>query len=157
MVKRSIFWLIRKCFNCIDEPFINSFVFGGKAGIEIQPTEKIKFKITSSYITVPGAEKTAVYQFNQGYQGETGKRNRLGTNPNFFANNFNLFDASLKLSYDIFPNLPITIFSDFVNNFGAADKNKGYLIGASIQDTNSLSNPTTPTLYIIYTNIRQDF
>ncbi len=214
-VLKEIFFGLSENALTVDGPSINSFVFGGKAGIEIEPIEKFKIKATSSYVTISGAEKTAIFQFSQGYIGETGKKNRFDSSGNKFINQFNLFDASLKMSYDIMENFPIAIFADFVNNFGAKDKNKGYLFGLSLgnfnkkgdiffsynykvleqdynlsyfvqeqmggtdvsghqidlgyqiadktkifittQNRNSLSNPSIPTLNIIYTNIRQDF
>jgi hypothetical protein len=199
----------------VDGTYNNSFVLGGKGSIEVKPIEQLKFKFSSSYVAFPGGEKTALYQFLQGYQGDTGKRNRLSVSPNTFANKFNLFDNYLKMTYFINKDLPLDLFTDFVYNFGAPDKNKGYLLGASLgnfnkkgdwflsynykvleQDYNlsylvqeqmggtdvsghqfdlgyqiadktkvfftsqtrtNLSNDKIPTLFIFYTNIRQDF
>lgn len=200
----------------VEGPYNNSFVIGGKGALEIQPHEKFKIRGAASYVALPGAEKTAVYQFLQGYTGETGKRNRTTAgNPNLFANKFNLFDSYLKFTYLINEKLPLDIFADFVYNFGSPDKNKGYLFGLNlgnfeqtgdwflsynfkhleqdynlsylaqeqmggtdvsghqvdlgyqiadktkafltVQTRNNLTNPAIPTLYIIYTNIRQDF
>ncbi|MFN8577648.1 MAG: putative porin [Candidatus Sericytochromatia bacterium] len=199
----------------VEAPYNNSFVIGGKGSLEIKPIDNLKFRIASSYVGIPGGEKTALYQFLQGYQGDTGKKNRLSVSPNTFSNKFNLFDSFAKLTYFINKDLPLDIFGDFVYNFGSPDKNKGYLVGANIgnfnkkgdwfisynykvleqdynlsylvqeqmggtdvsghqidfgyqiaentkvfftsQTRNNLSDSKVPTLFIFYTNIRQDF
>jgi hypothetical protein len=115
-----------------DGPFNNAFAVGGKVSVKLEPQKDLLLNVGSTYLAYPGANKTAVNQFTQGYQYNT-LRNRVDASGNF-SSNFNLLDVFGKLSFRL-NDLPIELQGNIINNFGALDKNKGFLAGFSIGKT----------------------
>ncbi len=111
-----------------------TYMLGAKVGIDSQPADKFSVKTGASYLHYIGEKNMAKFQFPTGYNGTTSITNRLDSTQNAFQANFNLLDAFLKFRYNFNDRLPLEIYGDFVHNFGAADKNQGYLFGASLGD-----------------------
>lgn len=155
------FSIIKDLSLGLSENFINtegtfekSFMLGAKLSGEVEPMDKLGIKAGLSYISFPGSELLAKYQFVQGYPGENSILNRINKDTKQFSSNFNLIDAFLKIKYKINENLPIELYADFVNNFGSLDKNKGFLTGLSL---GQLRQPGDLFFNYNYKNLDQDY
>lgn len=129
---REIFLGLAENVLSTDGPYIKTVMLGGKIAAELNPVDNLKFRAGTSYSGFIGSENLAKFQFSPGYPGPTSLINRLDASNSVFKSNFNLFDAFLKITYNINDRLPLDFYGDFVNNFGAVDKNQGFLIGASL-------------------------
>ncbi len=112
--------------------FDTSFMFGAKLSGDVSLSDNIKLKVGASYASFPGSQNLSRLGFNQGYLYTTSSKNRFEPNSQNFISTFNLIDSFVKLKYEFSENYPLEIYGDFINNFGAEDKNKGYIFGASL-------------------------
>jgi hypothetical protein len=129
---REIFLGLTENVVATDGPYIKSYMLGAKVAAEIKPVEPLKIRLGTSYSNFIGSAELAKFQFSPGFLGPTSKINRLDPTNSFFKSDFNLLDAFLKITFNINEKLPLEIYADFVNNFGAVDNNQGLLVGASL-------------------------
>lgn len=127
---KNIFLGLSENFITTEATFQNSYMLGAKAAIQSEPIENLSFRISSSFLSFPGIENLAKNSFFQGYE-YVSLRNRSTSNIQFDSK-FNMLDLFAKLTYKINGVFPVSISGDLVNNFGAADKNKGFLFGLNL-------------------------
>lgn len=135
---KNIFIGAAQNFITTEGTYQNSYMLGAKVSIQLEPLENLSLKFSSSYLSYPGIENLAKNSFFQGYE-YVSLHNRSSSKIQFDSK-FNLLDLFFKLTYRINGNYPISLSTDFINNLGSIDKNKGLLFGLSLGETKKVGD-----------------
>ncbi|MEK7435088.1 MAG: putative porin [Cyanobacteriota bacterium] len=131
-VVKNVSFSLAENFVGIGSTFNNVFMLGGKISSDLNISDDLNLNIGASNVNFLGGRNLDYQRYTKGFTWSVNKANRKDSE-NILESEYNLLDIFFKANFNLF-NLKNTLYLDFVNNFGAKDKNKGFIAGLTLGD-----------------------